>query len=120
MRKQQNMDTNNTDFPQTATEYPCQAVRRIGKELADALNEVDDYRLAIVYPSKNKVFPISICLDRSFASQLKAMYAYRDALNAIKGLKPRSKAYRVAQNNIRNAAWALEEALDDEYHGEAE
>ncbi len=86
-----NMSTDTTPSAKRP-EAPCHKVRRLAEELSAALNEVEGYHMAIVYPSAAHQYPVMICLEKAYAQQMKALYAYRDAWKVFNAAKPRTKA----------------------------
>lgn len=72
------MDTNNTDFPQTATELPEQRIRRLAKDMSFLLDGFDDYSVVLIFPSKSREYPIHICLDSDFADLMQRAIKYRE------------------------------------------
>ncbi len=94
-------------------ELPVERATRIAKELSAALNEVEGYHMAIVYPSAAHQYPVLICLEETYAQQMKALYAYRTARNLLGTLKPRTKAYRDALDNLSAAKTALDDSFNE-------
>ncbi len=111
-----NMETNITPSAKRP-EHPCAKVTRIGKELSAALAEVEGYHMAIVYPTSDHQYPVMICLQQSYAQQMKALYAYRDAWKVFSAAKPRTKARGEAHFALFLAKKELHKTFDE---GEAE
>ncbi|UZD70871.1 hypothetical protein [Brucella sp. JSBI001] len=108
-----NMQVDITGAPKTP-EHPSERVRRLALELSEALNDVDGYHMATIFPSAAHCFPVIFCIHETYAQQMKALYAYRDAWNVLKPLKPSSQAYKDAKQIFRDAEWALQDSFDGE------
>lgn len=72
-----NMDRNNTEAVQAASEHPERRIRSLAKEISSALNDVDGYRVVIIYPSAQADYPVQICLDGEFSDLLQAVVRLR-------------------------------------------
>ncbi|WGG58226.1 hypothetical protein [Brucella intermedia] len=112
----ENMETITTPSAKRP-EVPCQKVTRLAKELSAALAEVEGYHMAIVYPTSDHQYPVMICLQQSYAQQMKALYAYRDAWKVFSAAKPRTKARGEAHFALFLAKKELHKTFDE---GEAE
>lgn len=79
-------------------------VIRLAKEISAALNDCETYEVVVIYPSKDREYPVAICLDRDYRQMTNAMFAYRDAVLAFgssngKGLrKLRAERDRAHEN----------------------
>lgn len=68
---------------EAASEFPHDKVRRLSRELSQALDDDGHYALAMIYPASRHQFPISWCMDGDYARQSYAMLRYRDAARAL-------------------------------------
>lgn len=73
-----NMQTNNTQNAGGATELPEQKVRRLAKEISAALDEIEDYKMVMVFPASSQQFSVQICLDSEFAHLMQRVRALRE------------------------------------------
>lgn len=108
-----NMAVDSTGVQKTP-EHPSERVRRLAQELSEALNDVNSYHMAVIYPSAAHQYPVMFCLQKSYAQQMKALQAYREAWSVLKPLQPRSQAYKEAKNAFVHAEWALQDAFEGE------
>lgn len=113
LKGKKNMEVDSTSVQKTP-EHPSERVRRLALELSEALNEVNSYHMATIFPSVAHCFPVMFCLQESYAQQMKALHAYREAWNVLKPLKPRSQAYKEAKNAFVRAEWALQDTFEGE------
>ncbi len=109
-----NMQVDNTSVQKTP-EHPNERVRRLAQELSEALNDVNSYHMAVIYPSAAHQYPVTFCLHKSYAEQMKALHAYREAWNVLKPLRPSTQeAYMVAKSAFVRAELALQDSFDGE------
>lgn len=73
----------------TATEHPANTVRRLGRELSEALAEDADSNASVVliYPAGSTEYPVQHFYDDEFAAMVRLTLAYRDAVRALVGCK---------------------------------
>lgn len=109
----ENMEVDSTSVQKTP-EHPSERVRRLAQELSEALNDVNSYHMATIFPSTAHCFPVMFCLQESYAQQMKALHAYREAWSVLKPLQPRSQAYKEAKNAFVQAELALQDAFEGE------
>lgn len=80
----------NTTHPAApATERPADKVRRLGRELSEALAEDADSNASVVliYPAGSTEYPVQHFYDDEFAAMVRLTLAYRDAVRALVGCK---------------------------------
>lgn len=73
-----NKHVNSTAPADAASECPYERVRRLSRELAAALDDVDHVTLAMVYPASKHDHPVCHIHDREYARMSRAMLEYRD------------------------------------------
>lgn len=78
-----NTHTDSTDAAPAASEDAPLKVIRLAKEISTALNDCETYEVVVVYPSRDREYPVAICLDRDYRQMTNAMFAYRDAVLAF-------------------------------------
>ncbi|MCQ9144579.1 MULTISPECIES: hypothetical protein [Brucella/Ochrobactrum group] len=61
-------------------EHPERRIRNLAKEISSALDDVDGYRVVIIYPSAQADYPVQICLDGEFSDLLQAVVKMRKEL----------------------------------------
>ena len=53
-------------------------VKALAKEISAELNNIEDYRLVIIFPSASNAYPVQICLDKEFADLMQRVRALRE------------------------------------------
>lgn len=56
-------------------------VKALAKEISAELNNIEDYRLVIIFPSASNAYPVQICLDKEFADLLNEVRELRKGAN---------------------------------------
>lgn len=98
-------------------ELPSEKLRRLSKEIAACLDEVNssdmgiNIHAAVIHPASSSDHPIAWCCDHEYAEMNRALFAYRAAYQAWWALKdkPRSNACREAQSAMHEAQFDLDQ-----------
>lgn len=80
-----NAISNITPAADPATERPADKVRRLGRELSEALAEDAENKasVALIYPAGSTDYPVQHFYDDEFAAMVRLTIAYRDACRAL-------------------------------------
>lgn len=88
--------------PAAVAECPYNKIRRLSRDLAEALDNVEHYDLAMIYPASRHAYPISWCMDREYARQSYAMLRYRDAVRALSESTGKTAEREAARDDAHN------------------